>query len=843
MHRIPLRWIDDEPPADLPTGATLGVPLPRGLVHGGDLVLTDAAGSSVPAQFWPLATWPDGSWKWWGVALPAGKPSRDHTVCVAPDSPAPGLTVSETAQSVVVDTGALVLTLDRRGPTLFRALAVGGTTVARDARLVSELATDSRGRSRTGFQGEVSDVVVEQSGPQRAVLRLTGHHVGERTWLPFTVRLVLAAGARAIDVVHTVVFDGDAERDFVAGLGLRVDVPLRAEPQDRHVRFVAADGGVFREAVRGGTGLRRDPGAAVRRAQLAGAATPPVRDWADGVPGLLHHVPRWSQFRLRQHTADGFSLSKRTAPGRGWIDAAAGTRAAGYVSLSDPGGGLALALQDFWPSHPTGLDVTDADRDTGSLTVWLWSPDAPPMDLRAYHDGASTPDHASQLEALEITYEDWEEGFADAHGTSRTSSLRVFALPSTPSPEQASRDAVANAVRPALVPTVAALHAAGVFGDWAPVDRSSPARAALEDRLEFLLDFHLDQVEQRRWYGFWHHGDVMHSYDADRHVWRYDVGGYAWDNSELATDLWWWTSFLRTGRPDVFRAAVAMTRHTGDVDVHHAGRFAGLGSRHNVQHSGCSAKQLRISNPAHRRFHHYLTADEHSGDLMAELVDSDAAFLSLDPQRKVRTDSYAPDRNALAVQLGTDWGALAATWLTDWERTGSTRSRDRLLATMADIGALPRGFRTGEALYDLDHGRFDVTRDAVAVSHLSAVFGLPELVSELLRLVDDDGFAAAWSQYCREYALTPGAHLVQAHSRLTAWVAARTRDPVLARRAWSEFHRGGEFLRDEGFARVHLEPPEVFRAVDEAPTLSTNDAAQFSLAAIANLALIGDELG
>ncbi|MFD0482505.1 hypothetical protein ACFQ46_07870 [Kineococcus sp. GCM10028916] len=78
---------------------------------------------------------------------------------------------------------------------------------------------------------------------------------------------------------------------------------------------------------------------------------------------------------------------------------------------------------------------------------------------------------------------------------------------------------------------------------------------------------------------------------------------------------------------------------------------------------------------------------------------------------------------------------------------------------------------------------------------------------------------------------------------MTAWVAARTRDPVLARRAWSEFHRGGEFLRDEGFARVHLEPPEVFRAVDEAPTLSTNDAAQFSLAAIANLALVGDDLG
>jgi hypothetical protein len=25
----------------------------------------------------------------------------------------------------------------------------------------------------------------------------------------------------------------------------------------------------------------------------------------------------------------------------------------------------------------------------------------------------------------------------------------------------------------------------------------------------------------------------MHTYDQTRHTWRYDVGGYAWDNGEL----------------------------------------------------------------------------------------------------------------------------------------------------------------------------------------------------------------------------------------------------------------------------------------------------------------------
>ncbi|WP_241089366.1 hypothetical protein, partial [Pseudomonas viridiflava] len=43
------------------------------------------------------------------------------------------------------------------------------------------------------------------------------------------------------------------------------------------------------------------------------------------------------------------------------------------------------------------------------------------------------------------------------------------------------------------------------------------------------FDFYRDEVEQRKWYGFWNYGDVMHTYDEQRHVWRYDVGGFAWD--------------------------------------------------------------------------------------------------------------------------------------------------------------------------------------------------------------------------------------------------------------------------------------------------------------------------
>jgi hypothetical protein len=866
MTAVGLRWLDGAPPPALPAGTTWGMPFPRGTVADvAELALTDGDGTPVPAQFWPLATWPDGSLKWAGAAVGATTaPASGYAVRTGPAVSAGGLTVAASADEVTVDTGALVCVVPRSGTALVRSLSRDGEVVACDGRLVSlvqhELREDGSAE-RVAYTGEIDRVTVEQDGPVRAVLRIEGGHRaddGSRRWLPFVVRLVFAAGGRAVRMVHTVVWDGDADRDFLAGLGVRFAVPLRAAPHDRHVRLAGAGGGFLVEAVRGLTGLRRDPGAGVRAAQVAGLATPPVGEWNPEVASRVVYVPAWNDWTLAQLSPDGFTLRKRTGEGHGWVATTGGTRSEGFAYLGDVRGGFGIGVRNFWQSHPGQLDVRGAASERGEVTAWLYSPQAQPMDLRFYHDGLGQDDHASQYDGgLEITYEDHEPGFGDPHGIARTHELALFAYDATPPVESLAADVAHVSRPPLLTATPEHLHAVGVFGDWGLVDRSTPARAALEDRLDFLVGFYAGQVEQRRWYGFWDFGDVMHAYDPDRHVWRYDVGGYAWDNSELSPDLWLWYAYLRTGRADVFRLAEAMTRHTGEVDVYHAGRWKGLGSRHNVQHWGCSAKQLRISNPLYRRFFHYLTADERTGDLLSELRDSDATFLALDPLRKVRPDAatYRPQRGALGVGLGTDWGALAATWLTEWERTGDPRSRDRLLGTMADIGAMEHGFFTGEALYDLDTGRFDTTRFRAEISHLSAVFGLVEICSELIDLVDVPEFERAWLQYCRLYLAPPheqeaelgvapaGVHLHQAHSRLAAYAAARTGEGVHAERAWRAFHGGGEFASESrSFRARRIEPPHVLHPVDEAEGLSTNDAAQFALAAIQNLALIADAL-
>ncbi len=134
--------------------------------------------------------------------------------------------------------------------------------------------------------------------------KLDGKH-GD--WLPFSVRLYFYAGATDVRIVHSFVWDGDPDRDFLAGLGLSADVVMRDEPHDRHVRL-AGPAGFLTEAVRGLTGLRRDPGEHVRHAQVAGSAVEEIPN--SEVSNRLHLIPQWNDYTLDQTSADGFTLAQ-----------------------------------------------------------------------------------------------------------------------------------------------------------------------------------------------------------------------------------------------------------------------------------------------------------------------------------------------------------------------------------------------------------------------------------------------------------------------------------------------------------------------------------------------------
>ena len=162
------------------------------------------------------------------------------------------------------------------------------------------------------------------------------------------------------------------------------------------------------------------------------------------------------------------------------------------------------------------------------------------MDLRHYDDVAHD---------LEASYEDVQEGMSTPYGVARTHTLTLVPSVAYGGKETVARTAVMLAEDAPLLCTPEYLHAKHAFGVWSLPDRSNPKRARVEDRLEDYLDYYVKAVDQHRWYGFWNYGDFMHTYDSVRHTWRYDVGGYAWDNTELASNMWLWYSFLRTAAP------------------------------------------------------------------------------------------------------------------------------------------------------------------------------------------------------------------------------------------------------------------------------------------------------
>jgi hypothetical protein len=831
-NAVAINWLGGTPPpAD--AGVSWGVPFARGSVRREQtFALTAADGRALPLQQWPLAFWPDGSIKFLGFATVAGGPGPYR---LAPGTPATAnLKLTQSAAAIDIDTGTLQCRIPKSGGALIDTMTVEGRPVVRHGRLVCML------EGGADFTSDIRKVTVEQSGPVRATLKIEGvHKNASREWLPFIVRLYFYAGQQPVRLVHTFIFDGDHEKDFIRGLGLIFDVPMREQVHNRHVRFSGEGDGLWSEPVQPATGRRFLPGGpSLYTDQLAGKRLPNKETFNAAGQKLLSDWAVWDEYKLVQPNADGFTIHKRTNPQSCWLDVIGGRRSSGLAFVGDVTGGLAVGLKNFWQSYPATLTVRHATAATAELHVALWSPDAPAMDLRHYDTRAHD---------LDSSYEDVQPGFSTPHGVARTSEMTLFPSAGVPAKAETARQAQMAQAPPVLAAPPEHVVTAKVFGIWGLPDRSTDQKKQLEDQMDACFDFYHNEVEQRHWYGFWNFGDVMHQQDGPRHEWRYDIGGFAWDNTELGTDMWLWYHYLRTGRPEAFRMAEAITRHTSEVDTYHLGRFAMLGSRHNVRHWGCGAKEARISQAAYRRFFHYLTTDERTGDIMREVINADNTFVDLDPMRLAQPRTGAIPYPA-RMRGGPDWLAVAGNWMTEWERTGDTKWRDKIVAGMDSIVAMPFGFLTGPNQlygYDPKTNKLYALEEQVGTYNLATIMGGAEVVFELNELVDHAGWKKVWDQYCRlhnarrdvvERDKATGAEGADGQyarpGRLSAYLYRQTKNEAFARRAWAG-------VRIPRVAPQHLQGPEVVSPIDDVAGISTNSVAQGCLEAIEVIAMCG----
>jgi hypothetical protein len=846
-HNVALQWIGDDAPAS-DTPVSFGVPFAKGSVMPGNgFTLLTSDGEEIPVDNWQLAYWADGSVKWGGFATLVPQQTKTLALKISDKpqktrnrkQPAHRIRIEESSGNITIHTGAISAYFSKYGQSFIDSLICNAAKVAGQARLICQ--TEKRDTldgiptfTYPTFQSEIKSMVVERQGEVRASLKIEGVHKNEQTeWLPFVLRLHFYAGSERIKLVHSIVYDGEQGKDFIKSLGIAFDVPMREALYNRHVMFAGSGDGVWSEPVQPLTGRRPlvfNDDMTLYKQQLEGKRIPEYKEFNVSGRRLLDNWASWHNYRLSQLSSDAFSIRKQANDNNPWIGTFTGSRSRGLAFAGDVSGGLAVCLQDFWQSYPSTLEIVNARSENATLNVWLWSPEGEAMDLRHYDNVAHD---------LDASYEDVQEGLSTPYGIARTSVLML--APQSACPGKAALSALASqlANTAQLVCTPEYLQRQHAFGIWSLPDRSTPLRSQVEDRLDAYIDFYQHACEQHKWYGFWNYGDVMHTYDAVRHSWRYDIGGFAWANTELAPNMWLWYSFLRTGRADIWKMAEAMSRHTPEVDVYHIGENAGLGSRHNVSHWGCGAKEARISQAAWNRFYYYLTTDERSGDLMTEVKDSEQKLYTLDPMRLAQPRDQFPCTAPARLRIGPDWLAYAGNWMTEWERTGNTAYRDKIITGMESIIKLPNGLFSGPQALGFDPATGIISYEGDPkienVNHLMTIMGGFEIMNEMMEMVDVPGWKEVWTDHAARY---PAQSLKIKKSlfkipKLTAYAAYQRYDNELRKQAWEELVPQ---INNTGIVpslKVNkIETPEVLAPLDENPSISTNSVSTWAIDAI-----------
>ncbi|MFS0637664.1 hypothetical protein AB1K84_17315 [Mesobacillus foraminis] len=844
-----LTWLKNKPSNS--AGITWGVPWGQGKLNRDEGIFFKGAGGNIPLQSWPMAYWPDGSVKWTGHAavlsgqeelfeLEKGEGHTDDGI---------GMKVLSKEDKIVIDTGCLQFIINKKGTNIIEEIVDDGNVAALHGKLIAlqERSSVNEGIKTTieePLESVIEHAEIEQAGPVRCTVKIEGKHQGvltkSRQWLPFTLRLYFYQNTSSVRAVHTFFYDGDANLDFIKGLGMEFSVPLKGDPWNRNIRF-AGDEGIYSEPAQLLLTRRHWKRNVQYEKQIAGE----ILDVSNAeYSQLMEHATQnaiWNDFKLTQDSADHYRMVKRTDETCSYVDSIQGTRAKGIVYVGGEAGGIAVGVRNFWQKFPSSLEARDLSKSLTKIKVWFWSPDSKSMDLRSYSQGTH----------VVSAYEGFDEMRSTPIGIANTNEVYLQFYKSPPSHKELIEKVNEWQSPLLLVCEPQHYYHTRALGVWSLPDASTPLKGKLEKQLDAAIDFYKNEVEQRRWYGFWNYGDFMHTYDPVRHQWRYDLGGFAWQNTELVPNIWLWYSFLRTGREDIFILAEAMTRHTSEVDCYHFGEYAGLGSRHNVVHWGCGCKEARISMAGLNKYYYFLTADERTGDLLTEVRDADKALLELNPMREFYSDSQFPTY----ARSGPDWAAFTSNWLSEWERTENPLYRDKIMKGILILKKLPKRLLSGPTFgYDPETSSLIHMGDGNEGGyHMVVAFGGPQAWMEIAQLIEDDDWKEMLAEFGEFYVLTNEEKksrtngelhdglfsLPMLASGMVAYAAALKNDENLAEKAWN-------LLMNEEISQMVLpiesQKAEAWRDLLEIPQITTNTTVQWCLNTIIALELIGKYL-
>lgn len=813
-------------------------------------------GQEVPMQSRITAYWPDGSVKW--TAHTSDARWLGDTIEVMPGKtaePENKMEVLRQGKSLTIQAGTMKVVISGEDSRLFDEISYGGKPYLLNGHAILMLEEPSvlNGdaiRIEKQYATKVTEIEVEEEGSLQTVIRYTGHHVSQKgeAKIPFIIRMKIGYNSRKIDFVHTFMYDGNEEKDFLKGLGIRFQTPLDGRIYNRHIKFTT-DHGVFHESMAHLLSWIPRVPQHIYESQMKGETLNLQKEEQEIVDRVTSAMPFWSEYDLCQDSVSHFCIRKKMKDNNCcYLDCLSGQKTEGGAAFGSEQGSVLLAIRDFWEKYPSGYTIKGMDGDLAEATMWFWSPKAEAMDFRHY---ANRGYH-------QVYYEGYDYKGATPYGIACTNECSVM-ISDRMIPADEEMESFAKQVKAPVqyVGTPEFYHSMRAFGYWSLPERGTKMEQWLEKQLDQAVDFYTQEVRQRNWYGMFNYGDFMHTYDRERHQWRYDMGGYAWDNTELVPTLWLWYQFMRTGREEVFILAEKLSRHASEVDVYHMGKYKGLGSRHNVRHWGCPCKEARIAMAAHHRFYYYLTGDHRMEDIFEELKDNEMTFLNKDPLG----DFYNKEEMVFPshARSGPDWSSLCANWMTRWERVQDETYKEKIVTGISDIKRAPLKLVSGPD-FEFDpktvHLRY-IGERAAGGTHLQICMGAPQVWMELADLLEDEEWKQMLADYGRFYYLPRQQQLEESGgligersfslpfmaAAMGAYGARHRKDPVLAKRTWQYMlHAMIHERNHEGFDYVVLQDQGNQKELKEIPWISTNFVAQWCLNIIVVLEFIREYL-
>lgn len=561
---------------------TLGIPFPKGELNSVDhLRLLTADGTEIPCQTTEVSNWgpTDDSIKWVWVFF-FSEDTQDYVleygdgvVPILPEKKVVSMNNMRPQGGIDVNTGPLSFSIHKKGNGFLDEVFLDSN---KDGKFTEEeLIGSSPEKNRGSFfdllddsgidasKAVINEVFREKgSGPMHTIFRIEGTYTYNRednNLSPFTIWLHAYAGKSYIKVLHTMTYTGVPDK--------------HKQQKGEHANIATQNSEIISESTEDDMGWTEpndqiaaiglqlkyhlDDNVSVSMPLYEGSWKNDEADTVmeevavnDETPvQLLQKGPdRRKSISLRSLYLNNFSkkgkngdseaeLDFEATVSKGETNVAQAQKAKGWINVTDGRRGVGLGIKNFMKEYPKGIEV---DPVNNILLGSIWPKENGPMNFARHNtepDGGMLDNFAQGItKTTEFVYY-----FHDNDATESVGDKMEYV---TESP-------VAHA-------TPEWYTNSKVYGNMAPASETHPE---FENALQYRYQWWAYNQKSEPWYGMFNYGDGKSYFFDGRWV--------QWTNNEPTVDFMLWTNFMRTGKPEYFKMAQAMSRHTMDVDNIH----------------------------------------------------------------------------------------------------------------------------------------------------------------------------------------------------------------------------------------------------------------------------------